>query len=67
MSDDFIPWRRKVDFVSSKEVAIEPLVGNLSFIKNKIHWGFMFRFGLFEIPQKDFYLIATKMGVHFEK
>ena len=63
MSEDFIPWRRDVDFVNAKEVAIEPLIGNLSFIKNKVHWGFMFRFGLFEIPKEDFEVIAGAMGV----
>jgi hypothetical protein len=63
MSEDFIPWRRDVNFVSAKEVAIEPLIDKLSFIKNKSHWGFIFRFGLFEIPIHDFHLIASTMGV----
>jgi predicted RNA-binding protein len=67
MSDDFIPWRRDVHFINAKEVAIEPLVAKLSFIKNKKSWGYMFRFGLFEIPYADFRLIATGMGLKSEK
>lgn len=67
MSDDFIPWRRGVNFVTAHDVAIEPLIDKLSFIKNKNHWGFVFRYGLFAIPENDFLLIASKMGVDFEK
>lgn len=39
MSDDFNPWRIDVAFVSAKETPIEPLIEDLSFIKNKQHWG----------------------------
>lgn len=67
MSDDFIPWRRDVEFKNSSDAAIEPLIDELSFIKNKTHWGFVFRYGLFEIPESDFLLIASKMRMHFEK
>ena len=63
MSDDFTAWRRDVDFVSAQDILIEPLIDKLSFIKNKTYWGFMFRFGLFEIPKSDFVLIASVMGV----
>ncbi len=63
MSVDFIPWRRDVDFVDAKEVAIEPLVAKLSFIKNKQHWGFPFRRGCFEISEDDFNFIASSMKV----
>jgi len=63
MSDDFIPWRRDVNYIKNKEVEIEPLIDKLSFIKNKTHWGYIFRFGLFEIPFNDFKLIASKMGI----
>jgi hypothetical protein len=31
----------------------------LSFIKDKTHWGFMFRFGMFQIPEEDFELIKN--------
>lgn len=63
MSEDFIPWRRNVTFLKSKEVLIELLLEDLSFIKDKKKWGFPFRRGSFEIPNKDFELIAKKMEV----
>jgi hypothetical protein len=63
MSKDFIPWRRNVTFLKSKTVLIEPLLENLSFIKDKKKWGFPFRRGSFEIPNKDFELIAKRMEV----
>jgi hypothetical protein len=63
MSDDFNPWRRDVHFFPAKDVSIEPLIGNLTFIKNKQQWGFPFRRGCFEIPKSDFTLIADAMGV----
>jgi predicted RNA-binding protein len=63
MSKDFAPWRRNVRFLKSKEVLIEPLLENLSFIKDKKKWGFSFRRGSFEIPSHDFERIAKCMGV----
>ncbi|MCY7791755.1 hypothetical protein MOE73_14250 [Bacillus haynesii] len=33
----------------------------LSFIKDEQRWGYSFRFGHFEINEKDFKLIAKKM------
>jgi hypothetical protein len=63
MSKDFIPWRRDVTFLEAKEVPIEPLLEDLTFIKDKKKWGFPFRRGSFEISRKDFELIAKNMGV----
>jgi hypothetical protein len=63
MDENFIPWRRDVDFIKAKDVAIEPLIEQFDFITNKSRWGFPFRRGCFEISQKDFHLIAHKMGV----
>jgi hypothetical protein len=62
----FIPWRRKVVFLSVQEIAIEPLLDKLTFIKNKERWGFPFRRGLFEISSEDFSAIATAMGILHE-
>jgi hypothetical protein len=62
MSQDFIPWRRNITFLKSKEVPIEPLLEELTFIKDKKKWGFPFRRGSFEISCKDFELIAKSMG-----
>lgn len=63
MTPGFVPWRRKVDFKKCQEIQIYPLIDELSFIKNKSKWGYMFRFGMFEIPEDDFKLITQAMGV----
>ncbi|WP_292370727.1 EVE domain-containing protein [Methanoregula sp. UBA64] len=54
MTPDFVPFRRKVDYLYTGEITIEPLVADLGFIRNKKSWGYVFRFGLLEIPQPDF-------------
>lgn len=63
MSEDFIPWRRNVSFVKSREIPIQTLLDELSFIKDKQKWGFPFRRGCFEVSQGDFKVIAGAMGV----
>lgn len=62
MSDDFIPWRRDVVFMKIHEVAIEPLLNDLTFIINKQRWGFPFRRGCFTISLQDFICITKNMG-----
>jgi hypothetical protein len=37
------------------------LIEELTFIKDKTHWGAHFRFGTLQIPEEDFRLIAGKM------
>ncbi len=61
MSEDFVPNRRDVDYKKSKEVSIIPLIDKLSFIKDKKHWGYYFRFGILEITEGDFRLISDLM------
>lgn len=61
MSGGFVPWRRNVTFYDCAEVPIKPLISNLSFITDKTHWGYKFRFGLFEIPEVDFLRIKNAM------
>jgi hypothetical protein len=61
MSPDFRPWRRRVEFFVCQEAPIEDLLGGLTFIKDRAHWGFVFRRGLFEIPEEDFRRIAAAM------
>lgn len=63
MSDDFIPWRRNVNFVAVQEAPIQPLIERLTLIQNKHRWGFPFRWGCFEITEHDFHIIANAMGV----
>lgn len=66
MTPGFVSWRRNVDFKKCQETPIRPLIDSLSFIKEKTRWGYMFRFGMFEIPEQDFKLIAQAMGVKCE-
>ncbi len=47
----------------AQEAPIRPLIENLTFIKNKKSWGYIFRFGLIEIPEPDFLQIAAAMNV----
>ena len=54
MAPGFVPWRRNVSFLRGSETPIAPLIDELTFIKDKRRWGYVFRFGLFEIPQEDF-------------
>lgn len=61
MSESFKPFRRNIDFFECRESSIIPLINNLEFISNKKSWGFPFRFGFFEINEKDFNLITSKM------
>lgn len=61
MGQGFRPYRRQVAFQPSREIAIQPLVPQLNFIKDKQYWGAPFRYGLLEIPASDFHLIAIQM------
>jgi predicted RNA-binding protein len=61
MGGGFVPFRLKVQFLPSKDVSIQPLIEELTFIKDKTHWGAPFRFGTLQIPEDDFRLIAGKM------
>lgn len=55
------PWRRDVQSYDCAEIPIRPFIDDLSFIKDKTHWGYIFRLGLFQIPQSDFELIKRSM------
>jgi predicted RNA-binding protein len=61
MSENFIPYRRNIDFLECVESPIIPLINDLEFISNKKSWGYPFRFGFFEVKEHDFNLIASKM------
>jgi hypothetical protein len=63
MTPGFVPWRRNVKFYDCQEAPIRSLIDKLSFITDKTHWGYKFRFGLFEIPKEDFELIKARMRV----
>ncbi len=61
----FCPFRRDVDYLSSQDAPIAPLLDRLSFSSWGGNWGILMRRGLFEIPEPDFDLIAEAMGVSF--
>ncbi|HZO79192.1 MAG TPA: EVE domain-containing protein [Solirubrobacteraceae bacterium] len=61
MAPGFMPWRRNLEFVACDETPIRPLIDSLSFIRNKERWGYVFRFGLLEIPCRDFDVIKSAM------
>lgn len=62
MTPDFKPFRVDVEFHACHEAPIRPLIEQLSFIKDKTHWGSAFRFGYLRVPEDDFRLIAQAMG-----
>jgi hypothetical protein len=61
MSGGFVPFRRNVEFLPSKDLSILPLINGLTFIKDKTHWGAPFRFGTLQISEVDFRLSAGRM------
>jgi predicted RNA-binding protein len=61
INEKFSPFRRNVEFYPCSEVPIEPLIPLFSFIRNKKSWGYVFRFGLIQIPRQDFLTIASPM------
>lgn len=62
MGGGFMPFRVDVDFVRCKAAPIRPLIGSLEFIRDKQHWGAVFRYGFIEIAQGDFDRIAHAMS-----
>lgn len=67
ISEDFIPFRRKVNFFESKDISILPIIENLKFINDKSKWGYPFRFGLLEIGRQDYEYIKERMLVNEKK
>ncbi len=61
MAPGFTPFRRDIRFSPAKEIPIRPLIDQLSFIKDKANWGYLFRFGHLQIPETDFRFIAEAM------
>ena len=61
LTEDFIPYRRNVDFYKCTETPIIPLIWKLDFIGNKKSWGYKFRFGFFEMQEHDFEIIRSEM------
>ena len=62
MGGGFVPNRRNIDYVLSREAAIAPLLDAFEFVENRQRWGYKFRFGLFAISDHDMQLIAQAMA-----
>jgi hypothetical protein len=63
MGNGFIPSRRDAESYACELTPIQPLIADLAFIQDKKNWGYVFRYGCFEIPESDFDLIASRMLV----
>ena len=63
----FVPYRRNVKYLKSKEASILPLLDDFEFVENRSHWGYKFRFGLFTISDPDMRVIARAMDVNASK
>lgn len=61
MGNGFTPFGRDIQFFDGCEVSILPLIPHLDFIQNKRYWGYIFRFGLWEIQKPDLDLVASLM------
>ncbi|MBZ9891282.1 EVE domain-containing protein [Mesorhizobium sp. BR1-1-3] len=62
MGAGFTPFRRDVVWAKAEEAPIKPLLDRLDFTVAKSKWGYQLRFGLFEIGDHDFRVIAEAMG-----
>jgi len=59
-----VGWRRDCAFEkSAHEAGVYPLLDELSFIKDRMHWGLFFHRSLFSVSRDDFARIAAAMGV----
>ena len=61
MGENFHPFRRDIKYFKVKSTPIKPLIEKLPFIKNKKSWGFVFRYGFFEIDRESFEVIKKAM------
>jgi hypothetical protein len=62
MGNGYCMFRRDVDWFCVHETPIAPLLDHLSFSRGKTNWGYVLRFGLFEVPQDDMQLILEAMS-----
>jgi len=67
MGGGFVPYRLDITYLPCHEVSIQPLIAQLSFIKDKVRWGAAFRFGFLCVPAQDFAVIAQQMGCDVAK
>jgi hypothetical protein len=59
-----VGWRRDILWEKkAKQADVYPLLDQLSFIKDRQHWGLFFHRSIFSVPRDDFALIAEAMGL----
>jgi hypothetical protein len=63
MGGGFVPFRKDVRYLPAQEASILPLLPQFEFVASLQHWGYQFRFGLFEISDHDMQLVAQAMQV----
>ena len=64
MSAGQVGWRRDIAWQKKTHDAdVYPLLDELSFIKDRTHWGLFFHRSLFSVSRDDFALIAKAMGL----
>ena len=60
---DVAPWRRRVEYVDGVvEAPIEPLLPVLELTRGTPNWGWLMRRGTLEVSERDFTVIADRMG-----
>lgn len=63
MGQGFLPYRRDVQWNDTMIISIRPLLDRLELTRGKTNWAYPFRFGLLELSEHDFKLIAEAMAV----
>ncbi len=59
-----VGWRRDIAFEKKARPAdVYPLLDQLSFIRDREHWGLFFHRSLFSVQRDDFAKIAAAMGL----
>lgn len=66
MGDNFLPHRREVKYLMSRDTPIAPLINRLAFIKDKASWGHIFKYSIIHISAEDFKYIATTMNANIK-
>jgi hypothetical protein len=63
LPDGFQPFRHTVRYLPCRQVPIQEVLEDLTFLPDKQHWGARFRFGHLAVSRTDFQRIAQAMGV----
>jgi hypothetical protein len=61
MGGGFLPFRRSVNWLSTREQPVEPLLQQLELTVGNKNWGYQLRFGLLAFSAKDFALLEKLM------